>query len=95
MVKNYSKDSENDLFITPNTLQMTNYNFDISENDQFLLHAAQGLQTIGNINKKTVVVTLLLNSRFVQQSVLFLVHSYARIHCFNNRVTSLLYFNPL
>ena len=53
MAKNYSsKDSENDLFITQNTFTNDNYNLDISENDQFLLHVAQGLQTIGNICKK-------------------------------------------
>ena len=47
MTKNYSaSDSENDLFITQNTFINDNYYLDISENDQFLFHAAQCLQTI-------------------------------------------------
>ena len=55
MAKNYSpSDSEIDLFITQHIFINDNYNLDISENDRFLFHAAEGLQTIGNINKKTV-----------------------------------------
>ena len=66
MAKNYSSsDSENDLFITQNTF--INDNLDISKKDQFLLHPAQGLQTIGSINKKTC--------RFVYQNALKTVHS--------------------
>ena len=55
IAKNYSSsDSENDLFITQNTFINDNYNLDISKKDQFLLHPAQGLQTIGSINKKNL-----------------------------------------
>ena len=47
MKKNYSSsDSETDLFITQNTFINGDYNLDISDD------AAQGLQTINNINKK-------------------------------------------
>ena len=67
MAKNYSSsDSENDLFITQNTF--INYNLDISKKDQFLLHPAQGLQTIGSINKKKPC-------RFVYHNALKTVHS--------------------
>ena len=51
MEKNYSSsDVENEK----NTFIYDNYNLDISENDNFFFHAAQGLQTIGNINTITV-----------------------------------------
>ena len=52
MAKKYSSSySEIDLFITQHTFINDSYNLDISENDRFLFHAAEGLQTIGNINK--------------------------------------------